>query len=90
MISTAWASAMVSMFHIVLNFSKLARKKEFEYNHFQVNEWQQILNIQLASSQIESTFCTIQSWTLAIIQLLNKPYENEVNLTGQNLPLKCC
>ena len=21
--------------------------------------------------------------------LLNKPYENEVNLTGQNLPIKC-
>ena len=24
------------------------------------------------------------------IWLLNKPYENEVNLTGQNPPLKCC
>ena len=23
-------------------------------------------------------------------RLLNKPYENEVTLTGQNLPLKCC
>ena len=32
----------------------------------------------------------IQSWTFAIIQLLNKPYENEVTLTGQNPPLKCC
>ena len=32
----------------------------------------------------------IQSWTFAIIRLLNKPYENEVNLTGQNPPSKCC
>ena len=32
----------------------------------------------------------IQSWTFAYIQLLNKPYENEVTLTGQNPPLKCC
>ena len=31
----------------------------------------------------------IQSWTFAYIRLLNKPYENEVILTGQNLPLKC-
>ena len=27
---------------------------------------------------------------LAIKRLLNKPYENEVTLTGQNPPLKCC
>ena len=32
----------------------------------------------------------IQSWTFAVIQLVNKPYENEVTLTGQNPPLKCC
>ena len=32
----------------------------------------------------------IQSWTFAIIRLLNKPYENEVTLTGQNPPLKWC
>ena len=32
----------------------------------------------------------IQSWTFAYIRLLNKPYENEVALTGQNPPLKCC
>ena len=32
----------------------------------------------------------IQSWTFAYIRLLNKPYENEVTLTGQNPPLKCC
>ena len=34
--------------------------------------------------------CNIQSWTFAYIRLLNKPYENEVTLTGQNPPLKCC
>ena len=32
----------------------------------------------------------IQSWTFAIIRLLNKPYENEVTLTGQILTLRCC
>ena len=32
----------------------------------------------------------VQLWTSAIIRLLNKPYENEVTLTGQNAPLKCC
>ena len=32
----------------------------------------------------------IQSWTFAYIGLLNKPYWNEVILTGQNLPLKFC
>ena len=32
----------------------------------------------------------IQLWTFAIIRLLNKPYKNEVTLTGQNAPLKCC
>ena len=26
----------------------------------------------------------------AYVQLLNKPYENEVTLTGQNSPLKYC
>ena len=32
----------------------------------------------------------IQLWTFANVQLLNKPYENEVTLTGQNPPSKCC
>ena len=32
----------------------------------------------------------IQPWPLAIKRLLNKPYENEVTLTGQNPPLKKC
>ena len=35
-------------------------------------------------------FAYLQSWTFAIIRLLSKPYENEVTLTGQNPPLKCC
>ena len=26
----------------------------------------------------------------AYVRLLSKPYENEVTLTGQNTPLKCC
>ena len=32
----------------------------------------------------------IQLPTFAFTRLLNKPYENEVALTGQNPPLKCC
>ena len=32
----------------------------------------------------------IQSLNFAYIRLLNKPYENEVTLTGQKPPLKCC
>ena len=32
----------------------------------------------------------IQLWTFAYVRLLNKPYENQVTLTGQNPPSKCC
>ena len=32
----------------------------------------------------------VQPLNFAYIRLLNKPYENEVTLTGQNPPLKCC
>ena len=32
----------------------------------------------------------IQLLTFAYIRLLNKPYWNEVTLTGQNPALKCC
>ena len=32
----------------------------------------------------------IQLLNFAYKRLLNKPYENEVTLTGQNPPLKCC
>ena len=32
----------------------------------------------------------IQLRNFIYIRLLNKPYENEVNLTGQKTPLKCC
>ena len=32
----------------------------------------------------------IQPLNFAYKQLLDKPYENEVTLTGQNPPLKCC
>ena len=34
-------------------------------------------------------FKHIQSWTFAYIRLLNKPYENELTLRGQNICLKC-
>ena len=32
----------------------------------------------------------IQLLTFAYLRLINKPYENEVTLTGQNPPLKYC
>ena len=32
----------------------------------------------------------IQLWTFAYLRLLNKPYENQVTLIGQNPHLKCC
>ena len=32
----------------------------------------------------------VQPLNFAYVRLLNKPYENEVTLTGQNPPLKCC
>ena len=32
----------------------------------------------------------MQSWTFAYIGLINKPYGNEVTLTGQNQPLEYC
>ena len=32
----------------------------------------------------------VQLPTFAYTRLLNKPYEYEVTLTGQNQPLKCC
>ena len=31
----------------------------------------------------------IQSWTFAHIQLLYKPYESEIILSGQNICLEC-
>ena len=34
-------------------------------------------------------FLQIQPLNFDYKQLLNKPYENEVNLTGQNPPSKC-
>ena len=37
-------------------------------------------------NQFVSTFKHIQLWTFAYIRLLNKPYENQVTLTGQNPP----
>ena len=35
-------------------------------------------------------FFEVQSWKFAYTRLQNKPYENEVTLTRQNRPLKCC
>ena len=37
-----------------------------------------------------SKFSYLPSWTFAYIRLLDKPYENEVTLTGQKPSLKCC
>ena len=36
------------------------------------------------------TLGNIQLWTFAYVRLLNKPYENEVALSEQKIPLKCC
>ena len=36
------------------------------------------------------SFYDIQLLNFAYIQLLNKPYENEFTMTGQNQPLECC
>ena len=32
----------------------------------------------------------IQLWTFTYVRLLNKPYENEVTLREQKIPLKYC
>ena len=32
----------------------------------------------------------VQPWTFAYVRLLNKPYENEVTLREQKIPLKFC
>ena len=39
---------------------------------------------------IVSTYYVLQPRNFAYIRLLNKPYENEVTLSRQNLSLKCC
>ena len=39
---------------------------------------------------IEKKMIYTQTWSNDYKRLLNKPYENEVTLTGQNPPLKCC
>ena len=35
-------------------------------------------------------FLLLQLWPFANGWLLDKPYENEVTLKGQNIPLRCC
>ena len=47
-------------------------------------------NVYKTGEYFDSLGEDVQLWTFAIIRLLNKPYENEVTLTGQNVPLKCC
>ena len=42
-----------------------------------------------ASKFTASIRLQLQPSNFAYVRLLNKPYENEVTLTGQNLPLKC-
>ena len=46
--------------------------------------------LYLSISVLSSFSRSIQLWPFANGRLLNKPYENEVTLTGQNLALKCC
>ena len=42
------------------------------------------------SSFLMKLVADLQLPTFAFTRLLNKPYENEVTLTGQKPPLKCC
>ena len=46
--------------------------------------------IVLCKKQLLRYLFYIQLSNFENIRLLNKPYENEVTLTGQNAPLKCC
>ena len=62
-----------------------------------VNLWSCFVNFlteshhfNLSESQIIDYDGRIQLWSFAYVRLLNKPYENEVPLRGQNIPLKCC
>ena len=45
--------------------------------------------LQIVVSLVEA-YLHIQLLTSDYKRLLNKPYENEVTLRGQNPPLKCC
>ena len=58
--------------------------KKLEYPWFLANT---ILVIQKISNGHKKYLSNCQ---LQIALLLNKPYENEVTLTGKNLLLKCC
>ena len=42
------------------------------------------------SSFLMKLVADLQLPTFAFTRLLNKPYENEVTLTGQKPPLNCC
>ena len=45
---------------------------------------------ECANQYTTITSLDLQLLNFAYKRLLNKPYENEVTLTGQNPPLKCC
>ena len=52
--------------------------------------FQKVIKSVLDESQAMGGFTVyIQLWIFAYVQLLNKPYVNEVTLREQNLPLKC-
>ena len=56
--------------------------KQNTSHHYQLNSKKNML-YRLAEP-------IIQPLNFAYVRLLDKPYENEVTLTGQNPPLKCC
>ena len=60
------------------------QKMYFVFKNFVFIFWIYILHI------LNFHLIYIQPWPLAYKRLLNKPYVNEVNLTGQKPPLKYC
>ena len=46
-------------------------------------------NFPAILARVFTIYC-IQLWTFAYVRLVNKPYENEVALKEQKIPLKCC
>ena len=67
-------------------------KSYLEKQNVQKNESRSCKQAQ-SSPPFDAKTCSIekiQPWPLAYKWLLNKPYANEVTLTRQNPPLKCC
>ena len=45
------------------------------------------MNLNFSELQAQTNLMVIQLWTFAYVRLLDKPYENQIILTGQNPPL---